>query len=67
MFSFITFFIDSYSVVRAVLSVSSFDKSNMAYWQIWINGTKGYVNKKIKKHYNDRVLDLILENSNLGK
>lgn len=40
------------------------DKSSKAYFQTWINGTKGFTKKKIKKHYENNTLTLILANSN---
>ena len=42
---------------------SKLEKSNKAYWETWINGTKGYTNKKIKKYYEEAFVNHILSSS----
>lgn len=48
----------------ALKANQAYEKSGKAYWQIWLNETKGYTKRKLEKFYENNALSLIFANSN---
>lgn len=40
------------------------NNSNKAYWETWIDGTKGFTRRKIKKYYEENAILNVLNNTN---
>ena len=45
------------------LANSKLDVSNKEYWETWINGTKGYTKKRLKKYYEEIAVYSILNDT----